>query len=143
MQTGVFLSQSVLAGLSEVARTEIANAIFPTLAEDDDWDVNVVRLTTAEALTYLETCREKSRALLQMLVDSEGELTHRAVRDHFGETAAQLKSAWGGLTKRAKTIAGKKTAKLVEWWQEDDGEWIAYMHPRTVESIRVALNETR
>ena len=73
-----------------------------------------------------------------MFVENEGEVTHREVSERLGETAAQLKSAWGGLTKRAKTVTGGKKAKLVQW-DDGDGEWIAYMRPETVASIGKAL----
>jgi hypothetical protein len=138
MEAGIYLTQSMLAGFSDATRAEIGKAFFPLPADDDDWDADVVRLTPAQANDYVSNCSDKSRALLQMLVDHEGEVSHRAVRDEFGETAAQLKSAFGGLTKRARTIIGKKSAKLIQW-ELVGGEWIAYVHPLTVASLRAAL----
>lgn len=140
MQSGVYLTSETLAGLSSEARAEVAGALFPATAPEDEWEATTVRLTPAEADEFVENCGDKSRTILQLLVESDGELSHRAVRDHFGETAAQLKSAWGGLTKRAGTIAKQKSAALVEW-NEVGGEWIAYMHPITVASLRAALEK--
>jgi hypothetical protein len=138
METGIYLSQASLAGLSTRARAEIAKALFPSSEDDDDWETDVIRLTRTQAHDYVSKCNARSRSLLQLLVDNDGEMSHRAVRDHFGETAAQLKSAFGGLTKRARTVIGKKKAALIQW-EQVGGEWIAYVHPDSVATLRVAL----
>lgn len=138
METGVYLSQATLASLSDDARAEIAKSLSLSFGDEDEWDADVIRLTQAEASDYVSNCNAKSRALLQLLIDNDGEVSHRAVRDHFGETAMQLKSAFGGLTKRAKTVAGKKKAKLIQW-ELVGGEWIAYVHPDSVATLKAAL----
>jgi hypothetical protein len=140
METGIYLSQASLAGLSARARAEIAKALFPSSEDDDDWEADVVRLTGAQAFDYVSKCSARSRSLLQLLIDNDGEMSHRAVRDHFGETAAQLKSAFGGLTKIARTVVGQKKAALIQW-EQVGGEWIGYVHPDSVATLRVALED--
>ena len=140
METGVYLTQSTLAALSESARAEISKALFPVSADEAEWDADVVRLTAAEGYDFVLGCSAKSRALLQVIVDHDGDISHREIQNMFGATAADLKSVFGGLTKRARTVSGNKKAKLIQW-ELAGGEWVANVHPTTVDALRPALRE--
>ncbi|HZF93986.1 MAG TPA: hypothetical protein VEZ20_03845 [Allosphingosinicella sp.] len=138
MESGVYLSQTILANLSDTARAEISMALFPVNVDDDDWETDVAQLTTQQGVDFVAGCSAKSCELLQVLVDNPDGISHRAIRDEFNATAADLKSAFGGLTKRARTVTGKKKAKLIQW-TEVGGEWIAYVHPKTITALQAAL----
>jgi hypothetical protein len=100
----------------------------------------LAKLDVAEAKQFLNKCSEKTTSILQAIVNRDGDFVASAIAEHVGSTVGELRGAWSGLTKRARTITKDPEASLLNWFKEGD-DWRGIMAAQTVTSMRVALNE--
>ena len=100
----------------------------------------LVEFGVAEAKTFLNNCSEKTTAILQQIIDSDGSFMMSEIARAHGATRGELRGAWAGLTKRTRTITQIRDAKLINWFRQGK-DWRGVMAAKTVAAMRSALAE--
>jgi hypothetical protein len=115
----------------------------PTPVDEDDEVWEPSDLSPAQAKTFLVNCNEKTKTVLRH-VFSQGERTfsHKGIGQLMGlPSGGSLSGAWGGITKRTRTILGDKHANLFSWeWSDETEDWIGTSSEMTYTSMRKALS---
>lgn len=144
--TSIVLSRDEFRNLPEVARAAIlalfdgqpSRGIEGGAAAANEEENGLARLDEKDAKEFLNTCRDKTREILKLIVDNDGRVLLSQVCFQFENTPDQLKGAWSGLTKRVRTVTRRDDAKLINWFRQGD-DWRGVMAHKTVASMRVAL----
>jgi hypothetical protein len=133
------VQQAIMAYVINQLGGEINDITHPATAAGGN-QKGLAKLDVAEAKQFLNKCSEKTTSILREIVNRDGDFVASAIAEHVGSTVGELRGAWSGLTKRARTITKDPKASLLNWFKEGD-DWRGIMAAQTVTSMRVALNE--
>ncbi|KRB86518.1 hypothetical protein ASE00_07405 [Sphingomonas sp. Root710] len=145
---GVLIPFSAINGFEPAARQAIMSYIESQMGAlmdvgtgaTDRPETGLAKLNVSGAKAFLNNCNEKSMAILAEIVKRDGDFMMSHIGALTGDSNAQLKGAWAGLTKRVRTVTGDPSATLLGWFKEG-GDWHGIMAAQTVASMRVALAE--
>ena len=151
------ISITIPASIFKTFPPEVKNAILSRLTEDFRLSENVsgtpenargnetadlAQLEIHQAKAFLNNCSDKSIAILQDIVDQNGEFLMSFFAKKYDVSFSGLRGAWGGLTKRTRTITKDPKAKFIEWFKVED-DWRGLVSQQTIKSMRAALEQRR
>lgn len=103
--------------------------------------VNATQLSVAQARAYLNNCSAATIEILHEVVKRQGDFHMSDISKLTGKSTMQLRGAWGGITKRTRTVCGDPQASLIEWTKTGGGDWHGRVASGTITSFRAALDE--
>lgn len=143
-QATISIPLDELKGFSTSFRQElidyITNSIDETLpSPSSDGESATVLLSETEAREYLNNCSPASIEILKEMIARDGDFLMSDIVKLTGKSTLQLRGAFAGFTKRARTISHDPDAKLISWLKTDCGDWQGTIPGQTVASMRKAL----
>ncbi len=121
---------------------------LPTLDQDVETDENFVRFSEVQARDFLKGCSKKSRAAIDAMTKKRGRFFHlKDVAAALDTKPDELShTIWSGLTRRTRTITGKKYSYLIEWDEvyddnEEESNWRGWLTPETRDAFRKVLDK--
>lgn len=145
MSNGIFLTMATFAGLTQRSQDEILGALglglqldeSELLADDSVGDDEQPYDISAQQMARLvEGCSDKTRSVLRAIAEHGRHFRWREIADHLAVEAGSLRSAWGGITKRTRTVVGDKNADFVWWTPLDQGDFAGEISQVTFNSLR-------
>lgn len=151
MEAYVMVSRAAIAAasadfrleLSEILGLEGADPAASGMENEIPAGTNIANLDLASAKLFLAGCQAKTKRVLRLIIDRDGQFLLRDLERAANVRAGGLSGVWTGLTKRTRTITGKPVAKLIHWDEKKEGEWRGMMTKRTTDSLRAALDAER
>lgn len=104
-------------------------------------EIEAAHLSIAQARAYLNNCSIATVEILEEIIKRQGDFLMSDIAKLTGKSNMQLRGAWGGITKRTRTVCGDPDASLIEWAKTSDGDWHGRVASATISSFRAALAE--
>ena len=100
-----------------------------------------VRLTLRQAQQFLDKCSDRTIKLLRAITAGDGSFLASDAASVMRCSFADLRTAWAGLTKRARTVTRNPAAELIIWTNAGQGDKRGTMDARTVQAFKEALQD--
>lgn len=149
-QTAITISRAAFVTLPELVQTSIlamftSSAITQPNKDLGEMPINenekgLALLDETDAKLFLNNCSEKTRGILELIVENDGRFLLSQICYHTENTPDQLRGAWSGLTKRLRNVTKDKDATLLGWFRKGE-DWRGVMTKKTTDSMRIALQE--
>ena len=150
MDAGVMLSLKVLSTFSPSTREEVIDYLKTQAGIPQSTPQEVVHsqlpeegpddLSFSQMQKFLERCSPKTQKALRVIAkaDLDG-FTMDEIVAAYPEEGDDLRSVWGGLTKRVRTVLGKSDAWLIWWTTDESNQWRGRVSAITHKSLRQAF----
>lgn len=149
MEMGLWLSQAVFRSLPEHIQQELLKHLHglpgsssgdPITPPEGD-EGGPADLSVAQVKRLLDGCSEKTKQVLQAIASGPGPEFHLSdIAQEMNTEVSGLAGAWGGITRRVRTVLGDRGADFVWWDETEDGrDYTGRISPMTYRSLRRAL----
>lgn len=149
MEMGLWLSQATFQSLPKNIQDELVRRLHGAsnslssvpAASSEDEDGGPADLSVAQMKRFLEGCSDRTKQVLRAIANGSGPEFHLSdITREMKTEASGLAGAWGGITKRVRTVLADRSADFVWWDETEDGEdYTGRISSMTYRSLRKAL----
>lgn len=152
MSSGIFLPFPAVSGFSPMFQAELKEYLRsqmsplsdvseeggPTTIDESDGPPD---LSVAQAKKFLDRVSDKVRTAIRIIAESDASGFDLARIEEVlgGDDHTGLRSVWGGITKRVRTVLGDDEAYLIWWTEKESGDWMGRVSAITHRSFGKVL----